>query len=680
MTSLRIFFNALLVTVLVFVVGILLGPRLQQRPPLPLAIPHGGVDHFVEPTSTAPSIESPSQDDMLDAEAESSFVAPPHAQPLKGVDLDGRLHRLGETDGCRASVVVFLGTECPIAKSVLPRVSRLAAEYQAQHVEFYGVLSSPSLSHQSAVEFAREYSISFPLLFDVTGELKERLQATHTPHAFVLSPVGELLYRGAIDDQFVSAGGRRRDEPRSQWLRDALQAVTHQQPIVIAETEPIGCLLEPFRDQPLTYSREIAPIVLRQCANCHQPGAVAPFSLLTYDDVRRHAAQIRVMVDLKQMPPWRPLRGFGSFRNELSLSDREISLLTRWIDAGLPEGDRSQQWVTAAKETREANRSANNSTSDVAEVSASGWLLGQPDLILKVPEPFAVPADGPDIYQYFVVPTKLNADRLVSAIEYRSSNTRVVHHASFRFDDAGRARQLDLEQPGLGYQRFGGWGFETGGTLGGWAFGNFPQRFPAGFGRPIKAGSDFVLQTHYHPTGRAEMEQATLGVHFAPASSTRHIGELIVANQQLHIPPNERRFVHRVAYELPIAVTAYSVLPHTHLLGRETKAVARHPDGTVEPLIWIDDWRFNWQSQYFFKQPKHWPAGTRLEFEVVFDNSAANPLNPHSVPQWVHWGEETTQEMAVCFFDVAADTNEELDRLIAHNRQAQLAKLAQSSR
>ena len=190
----------------------------------------------------------------------------------------------------------------------------------------------------------------------------------------------------------------------------------------------------------------------------------------------------------------------------------------------------------------------------------------------------------------------------------------------------------------------------------------------------------FRSQTHYHPTGRPEFEQATLGVHFASASSTRHIGELIVANQQLHIPPNEPRFVHRVEYELPLAVTAYSVLPHTHLLGRETKAIAKHPDGTVEPLIWIDDWRFNWQSQYFFKQPKHWPAGTRLEFEVVFDNSAANPLNPHSVPKWVHWGEETTQEMAVCFFDVAADSNAELDRLIAHNRQAQLTKPAQPSR
>lgn len=658
MTSFRIFVNTVLVMALVFVVGITLGPRLQRRLPLPLAIPNGSVDEFVTTDETV-----------------VSWIEPDH-QSLHGVDLSGRLHRLGESYECRAIVLIFLGTECPIANSILPRLNQLAAGCGGQQVEFFGVLSSPSLSHRAAVEHAREFSIEFPLLFDGTGELREQLGATHSPQAFVLTPEGRVLYRGAIDDQFVSVAGRRRSEPREQWLRAAITAVLKHEPIARPETEPVGCLLQPFPREPApTFTREIAPLVMTRCANCHQVGSVAPFPLRTLEDMQRHAAQIRTLVESRQMPPWRPVRGFGHFRNDLALTDYEIATFLRWLDAGLPDGDDAQQWQVAEWVALPQMASQSLSSSEGAV-----WQLGEPDLVLSVPEPFVVPADGPDIYQYFVLPTGLDEDRLIAAIEYRSSNLRVVHHASFRFDDGGLARRLDAEQPGPGYQRFGGWGFETGGTLGGWAFGLSPQRFPKGLGRPIRAGSDFVLQTHYHPTGKRETEQAQIGIHFAAPTAKRRIGELIVADQRLLIPANERRFVHRTAYELPLAVTAYSVLPHTHLLGREIKAVATLPDGTSEPLIGIDDWRFNWQNQYFFKQPRHWPAGTRIEFEVIFDNSADNPLNPSVVPQAVRWGEESTQEMAVLFIDVSAQNDEQLERLIAHNRAVQSAQPARSER
>ncbi len=685
MTSLRIFFNALLVMLLVFAAGIFVGPRLAQRPPLPLAIPHPVVDEFTEmPNSVAPIDRDAAADPTL--KPRSDVAESPHEgdAALKGVDLKGRLHRLGETDECRAVVLVFLGTECPIANSMIPRLNQLADECRQQHVEFCGVLSSPSLTHRAAVEHSREFSISFPMLFDVSGELRARLGATHSPHAFILTPFGRVLYRGAVDDQFVSAAGRRRDEPRTHWLRDSIRAVINRQPITQSETEPIGCLLQPFSPRPQpTFEREIAPLVFTQCANCHQSGAVAPFALTSYDDLRRHAAQAKIMVTFRQMPPWRPTREFGHFRNELCLSTREIALFEQWIADGMPRGDVAHHWDipdwTALTEEHAASRSSTNSSvapsvASDSRATATNWQLGKPDLVLKVPESFSVPAASPDIYQYFVIPTGLTEDRLISAIEYRSNNARVVHHASFRFDDAGNAQRLDDAQPGLGYRRFGGWGFETGGTLGGWAFGLAPQRFPRGLGRPITAGSDFVLQTHYHPTGKPESEQAEIGIHFAPTGSTQHIGELIIADQRLRIPANDERFVHRTSYELPVAVTAYSILPHTHLLGRQTKAVAVLPDGAIEPLILIEDWRFNWQNQYFFKQPRHWPAGTRIEFEVVFDNSASNPLNPHAVPQWVHWGEETTQEMAVLFIDVSAHDDVQLNRLIAHNRAVQSAQ------
>lgn len=639
----RMLLTTLLVGMAVFAWGLWLSPTR-----VPLSIPVPSADPF-ESASTASTSPSNAGDPFAASESSSS----PNSEPLlTGIDLDGRLHRLGETPDCRAVVLVFLATECPIARSVIPRLNQLAQVAAAKHVEFYGVLSSQSVTRPEAKEFVSEFSVAFPVLFDTSLELRERLQITHTPQAVVLSADGECLYRGAIDDQYPSVT-QRRPEPSQHFLRDAIERVLNspRESIELMETPAVGCLVErPSASHQVTFCREIAPILYRHCATCHRPGAVAPFALERFEDIRGHAAQIKAMVELELMPPWQPRPGTERFRDELRLSSRQRALIAEWINSDMPYGD-------------VANLPPLPTYPD-------GWQLGEPDLIVQVPEPFAVPADGPDIYQYFVLPTGLTSDRLVSAIEYRASNPRVVHHASFRFDDAGHAKRLDDHFPGPGYRHFGGWGFETGGTLGGWAVGVLPQRFPTGWGRPLKANSDLVLQTHYHPSGKPESDQATVGLYFAPPEARQRIGELIVANRRLSIPPHESRFRHSASYTLPVDVTLHSVLPHTHLLGRELTAFARYPHGRRERLIHIDDWRFNWQGHYFYRQPVRLPRGTVIEFDVVFDNSDANPLNPFSPPRHITWGESTSEEMAVCFFDVSTDTAADLDHLLTDNRQA----------
>jgi hypothetical protein len=652
MQSLRILLSSVVIAAAVFALGV----RFVDRVPLPLMIPHPQSADGVDAHAPSESDGSPAESQEGDAASDPFQAAAP--MRLKGIDADGRLHRCGESDGCRAIVVVFLGTECPIANASIPRLNELCAAYRQQGVEFYGVISSPSLQRRVVRQYVSDFAITFPVLFDVTGELRHQLQATHSPHAFVLTPLGRVLYRGAIDDQFAAIG-KKRTAPTHSFVKSALDRVldgerlSHEPAADVAAEfqshEPVGCLLEPWPEvEEITFNRQVGSLLFAHCTTCHRSGAVAPFSLEHFEEARRHAAQIRVMVSLGEMPPWRPNRGFGHFRGELVLTPRERDLIVSWIDAGCPEGTRDE--------------------APTAPQFAEGWQLGKPDLVLEVPEPFAIPADGPDIYQYFVLPTELADDGLVSAIEYRPGNPRVVHHASFRFDDAQQARALDAAFPGPGYQRFGGWGFQTGGTLGGWALGVFPQRFPADFGRTLRAHSDFVLQTHYHPSGKPETDQASVGIYFAPRTATRQIGELIIANTQLRIPPGEPRFVHRTTYTLPVDTTLHSVLPHTHLLGRETKAIAKLPDGQHVPLIHISDWRFNWQGQYFFHQPLRMPSGTEIHFEVVFDNSDQNPLNPHLPARWVHWGEATSDEMAVCYFDVSTDTPEQLADLLRHNR------------
>ena len=646
--------------VVVFAVAMLSALQLGSRPARLAGetVNASGLQSSPEPSSRASDAalhpEWRTADDLRVAAA----VTP--RELLKGTDLNGRLHRFGESHGCRAVVVVFLRTQCPISNGILPRLTRLVETYAARGVEVFGVISSRSVRRAEARRHSADFGIRFPVLFDSSAELRLHLQATHSPHAFVLSPDGRVQYQGAFDDQFPSLASRR-TQPTRCFVREAIEDVLQTRTMRTPRTEPVGCLLEPLGDGPqsgdVTFARDIAPIIYGNCTQCHRNGAVAPFPLESYADAKRHAAQIRLMVELRLMPPWKPVRGFGHFRDEMRLSEREIDLIKCWVDHGTPQGD----------------------PLDLPEPPrfSDGWQLGQPDLIVDVPE-FHVPADSPDIYQYFVLPAEIDADRLVTAIEYRADNPQLVHHASFRYDDAGQARQLDAQDPRTGYQQFGGWGFTSGGTLGGWAVGVVPQRLPAGFGRPIVAGSDFVVQTHYHPNGKAATDRARVGLYFASESARRRIGELFVANLDLHIPPGARRFRHHAEYTLPIDTVIHGVMPHTHLLGRDSRAIAVLPEGQVEPLIWIDDWDFNWQSGYQYAQPLRLPAGTRIKFDVVFDNSLQNPQNPHVRPQWVHWGEESTAEMAVCFFDVSTPDDADLDELIRHNRQYIDAQLTPS--
>ena len=687
-------------TSLAFGIGVICLVVFRESPPLDLDIDAPDVRSDQSHQTTDRLVNSqPGQTGSTDSDDHRSGVAirsNKTRDPWKGVDVNGQLHRIGES--VRLGVVfVFLNTDCPIANASIPRLNRLAEEFKTS-CEFYGVASS-STARIAAQKHAKEFSIAFPVLLDTAQELQERLSATHSPHAFLLDENYQTIYQGAIDDSFPSLGKRR--PATRHYLRDALTAISNGHDLRTSKTNLVGCRLAPIErrtviqrrpttDQPdatakpkpvdsltssrITFTRHIAPLIFSNCSSCHQPQAVAPFSLLTFEDVVQHAPQIRVVVEHRFMPPWKPVSAYGEFRDEQKLTQAEIDTLLTWIDSGMPYGDESEL--------------------PQAPVNEHGWQLGTPDLVLDVQQPFEIPADGPDIYQYFVIPTGLTDDRLVAAIEYRSGNPRVVHHASFRYDDAGNAKRLDVAFPGPGYQRFGGWGFLSGGTLGGWAMGVRPQRTPTGFGRPLKANSQFIIQTHYHPSGKPEQDQAKVGIFFAPQTTRRRVAEIFVADMNLHIPPNYRRHLHRASYQVPCDITIHSVLPHAHLLAREVRAWVTGPDhsasdsnlnagskdrstaaqtqdaehASVTPLIAIDDWNFNWQGSYVYRKPLRVLRGSTIHFEVVFDNSALNPLNPHTIPEWVHWGEASTQEMAVCFFDVTTDQAEQLDALVQHNR------------
>lgn len=537
----------------------------------------------------------------------------------------------------RATVYLFLATGCPISNACIPTLNQLQDDFSSVGIRFVGVIPGEGTTPKEVETHRREYGVRFPVVRDRQNKLCGKLGATHTPQAVVVTADERIVYSGRIDDRFTDLG-QKRFATTTEDLRFALNAVVAGRPVAVSHTEPIGCLIEDVKSPPagqITFNRDVAPILFRRCVRCHRPQEVAPFSLLTYDDVCAHAKQIRLVVQRRLMPPWKAAPGFGHFRNERRMTVREIDTINQWVTQGLAEGNPAD--LPARPEF------------------VPGWQLGKPDLELTMTESFSVPADGPDIYQHFIIPTGLMEDRLVSAVEFRPGASSVVHHSIMYFDTTGQGRLLDAKDPRPGYERLGTPGFPVSGSLGGWGPGGLPYRLPKGLGRPLLKNSDLVVQIHYHPSGKPVRDRSRIGIYFADKSATMAVTQVMVANVDLKIPAGAANHYHRAVYTLPVETILLDATPHMHVLGKEIKAVAHLPNGDTKPLIWIKNWDFYWQDTYVYVEPLRLPAGTRIELECWFDNSTANPLNPNSPPKTVSWGDFSTDEMAICYFQVTTE-------------------------
>lgn len=587
-------------------------------------------------------------------DAESANRITPNLE-LTILDTEGVPHALRAHHDRSALVVVFLGTECPIANGCIPELNGQFARFveSDSKVEFFGVISDRSVTRAAAARHFTQFKIRFPVLFDASGDLALALKPTHTPEAFVIDRDGKLAYRGRIDDLYADLGKKRTEASRHD-LADAIADVLAGRPVATPRTRPVGCLCEPVRAKngltAVTYTRDVAPIMQAHCMQCHRDNEIAPFPLVSYADLAKRTRQLVRVTQSRVMPPWKPEPGFGHFLNERRLTERERALLAEWADAGAPEGDPENL--------------------PPPPTFAAGGQLGEPDLVVKISEAFEVPAGGRDVFRNFVIPVELTEDKLVSVAEFRPGNRRVVHHALFYLDQSGTARKKDAADPGPGYGSFGGPGFIPSGSIGGWAPGGVPQPLPDGMGRRLQKGSDLVLQIHYHPSGKAELDESAIGIYFVKQKSQKVVFPVTIIDRRLSLPAGAGRHTMAGSYTLPFDTTLVVVVPHMHLLGREAKATATLPDGTIEPLLWIKDWDFNWQDQYHLAQPRKFPKGTRFDYEAIYDNSDENPLNPNSPPREVTWGEETTDDMFLCFFLVTAERPEDQVPLMLDNLRA----------
>jgi mono/diheme cytochrome c family protein len=554
------------------------------------------------------------------------------------IDVDGQPRVLARSEA-RGTIVAFVGTQCPISNRYAPLLNELAKTHASDDLDLLAVVSDPTITIADARKYRDEYKIQFPILFDASGLLAHQFKPAVTPEAFLLDREGKIVYRGRIDDCFEDVG-QQKQVVKSHDLTDAVTALLAGKPVGSPETKPVGCAFEAWNSKDLkaaaTYTRDIAPLLNANCVSCHRAGEIAPFPLDSYPDAAKRAKQLAAVTESRYMPPWKPAAGYGHFVGEHRLSDDQIKLIDTWAQAGAPRGD-DKDLPPAPK-------------------FASGWTMGEPDLVVKMPQPFTVSADGRDVYRAFVVPLNLPNDCYVAGVEFRPGAATVVHHCLLFLDNTGAARKLDEQDAEPGYRSFGGPGFTPTGGLGGWAPGAHPGMLPEGVGRFVPAKSDLIFQMHYHPDGRERVDQSSVAIYLQKKPVKKVISTIPLATRDIDIPAGESNYIRNVKWELPVDLLVSGATPHMHLVGREMKVWATKSDGQQIPLIWIDDWDFKWQGQYRFVDPIVVPKGSTLEMTARYDNSTANPDNPNNPPARVRRGEQTTDEMCICFVEFEADS------------------------
>jgi hypothetical protein len=382
----------------------------------------------------------------------------------------------------------------------------------------------------------------------------------------------------------------------------------------------------------ITFAKDIAPIVFQNCAGCHRSGQSAPFSLMDYEDVKKHAGDIANVTARRFMPPWLPEHGYNEFMGERRLTAEQIGLLDQWaaegsIEGAVPDLPAPPQW-------------------------SGDWQLGKPDLVVTLPQPYTLAAEGRDVYRNFVIPVPLDRTRYVKGVEFRPGNLKIVHHAFIKVDRTAQSRRLDAQdaEPGFG-------GMNTpaempDGHFLGWQPGRQPAFVPEGLAWRLDPGNDLVLQAHLNPNGKPEVLQPSIGLYFTDQPPTNACFKLALTSFVMDIPAGAQDHVVEDSYVLPTDVEVLAVLPHAHYLAREMQGWATRPDGSKEWLLFIKEWDFNWQGDYRYARPIFLPRGSKLSMRFTFDNSTNNVRNPSHPPRPVTYGPQSSDEMAELWFQL----------------------------
>jgi thiol-disulfide isomerase/thioredoxin len=547
-----------------------------------------------------------------------------------------------------AVVFVFVSPGCPIGDKYLPRLNELAREYDAKGVKFFGIASNDGDTPEDLKAWAEQKELAFPVLHDARNVQADALFVERTNEVILADARATIRYRGAIDDQYGYT--TTSPEPKHNYLKDAIEAVLagNFQKLDVKGTEVAGCRLSRVQPEPskldgiervrgvsdeiaeyldkvdpapevgqVNYSEHVASILQNKCQNCHRPGQVGGFSLLSYDDARKRSGMIAEVVDSRRMPPWHADPRFGHFSNDRKLTGLERATLMAWVEQGTPLGDVAK--MPPQKSFPE------------------GWTIGTPDMVFELPESNVIPAQGTVPYYHITIDPGLKEDVWVQAAEARPGNPAVVHHIIVYVVPPGSDRGRTIG--------------EGRGHLCGYAPGDMPSVYPLGTAKRVAAGSKFVFQMHYTPNGQQTSDRSKVGLIVSKVPPTREALTVGIANPGFQIPPGADDYPVKSEQKFRNEVRLLAFMPHMHLRGKSFKYTLQVPEKDPETLLSVPAYDFGWQSYYTLAEPLILKPGTVIKCDATFDNSDKNRANPDP-KSIVRWGEQTWEEMMIGYVDI----------------------------
>jgi peroxiredoxin len=519
-------------------------------------------------------------------------------------------------------VLAFLGTECPMARIYGPRLEDLQARFGEKAVQFLGIDSNRQDSVAEIAAYSRAHHLHFPVLKDLRNKLADRLGASRTPEVFLLDQARSVRYQGRIDDQY--GVGYSRPATGQSYLATAIEELLADRVVTNPEIPAVGCRISrvrrPDTSSDVTYCKHVARILNNRCVSCHRKGEIAPFALTNYQEASDWAETIAEVVHDRRMPPWLADSRYGRFANDGSLTEEDRQALSKWAEAGAPEGEKKDL--------------------PPPPKFVDGWQLPkEPDKVYYISEnPVDVHAQGPIRYQYFHLDPGFEEDKWIKGLEVRPGNRAVVHH------------MMVVAHPKRAHQR----NFARGDQhLLSFVPGGIPLMLPSGLARRFPKNYEFLFEVHYTPNGSVQKDHSKIGVIFAdPKEVTHRVSWLSASNHVFAIPPGVEHYkVESDSQPMGRGVQLLRLYPHMHLRGKQFLFEARYPDGKSEILLDVPLYDFGWQLTYELAQPKPLPKGTVLHCTAYFDNSERNLNNPDPRAT-VRDGDQTWEEMMVGHFDV----------------------------
>jgi len=538
------------------------------------------------------------------------------------VDQDDINHELYRAPG-KVVVLFFTGNGCPVARKSAPKLNALKDEFEAKGVTFWVVNSYAGDTTKEIRKERRDIGLwGTVFLIDRKQALALALGVERTAEVVAISTKDwNIFYRGAIDDQLGE--GAEKKEAHEHYLKPALTDFLEGREITTKSTRPKGCRFA-FADVAGTYgvpdyATQIAPLLKQNCVECHRKDGIGPWSMSSHRRVANYAEMIEEVLLTRRMPPWDPNPDYGDFLAPHQLDREQTQTLLAWAKAGAPRGtgpDPLEEPLPALPD----------------------WRLGKPDAILALPEPEKVPATGVVDYRYVEVAAPFTNDVWLSAMDIKPGNHKVVHHVILYVKSPGKSDDDN----------------EHGKFFVGWAPGASALRYPEGVAKRLPAHSKLTLELHYTTCGSEQQDSSEVALYLAPGPQKRNAETRQAIQYDLNIPPGEAQAAHLATYAFKKPATIYGLFPHMHFRGKWMRYELLLPDGKRETILDVPRYDFQWQLSYYFKTPRHVPAGTWLLVTGAFDNSAANPANPDPNRR-IFFGKQSWDEMFIGFFEAADD-------------------------